>query len=93
MDGLLDRLTVAPIHDPALRLMLQAALTQFYAFTLVVVRLSGLMLVGPIFGQPTGSWPTCVCCSFSRWRCSLRQRYTITASYSLTSSTRITTAG
>jgi flagellar biosynthesis protein FliR len=51
MDGLLDRLTVAPIHDAALRLMLQAAMTEFYAFTLVVVRLSGLMLVGPIFGQ------------------------------------------
>jgi flagellar biosynthetic protein FliR len=26
-------------------------LTQFYAFTLVLVRLSGLMMVGPIFGQ------------------------------------------
>jgi flagellar biosynthetic protein FliR len=51
MDGLLDRLTVAPIHDQALRLMMQGALTQFYAFTLVIVRLSGLMIVGPIFGQ------------------------------------------
>jgi flagellar biosynthesis protein FliR len=51
MDGLLDRLTVEPIHDQALRLMTQGALTQFYAFTLVIVRLSGLMIVGPIFGQ------------------------------------------
>jgi flagellar biosynthesis protein FliR len=42
---------VAPIHDQALRLVMQGALTQFYAFTLVLVRLSGLMIVGPIFGQ------------------------------------------
>ena len=41
----------APIHDQALRLVMQGALTQFYAFTLVLVRLSGLMMVGPIFGQ------------------------------------------
>src|ERR1700691_3759346 len=51
MNSVLDRLTVAPIHDQALRLVMQAALTQFYAFTLVLVRLSGLMIVGPIFGQ------------------------------------------
>ena len=51
MDTLLDRLTLAPIHDQALRLVMQGALTQFYAFTLVLVRLSGLMIVGPIFGQ------------------------------------------
>ncbi len=47
----LDHLKVAPIHDQALRLVMQGALTQFYAFTLVLVRLSGLMIVGPIFGQ------------------------------------------
>ena len=51
MDSVLDRLTFAPIHDQALRLVMQGALTQFYAFTLVLVRLSGLMMVGPIFGQ------------------------------------------
>src|SRR5580698_969933 len=51
MNSVLDRLTVAPIHDQALRLVMQGALTQFYAFTLVLVRLSGLMIVGPIFGQ------------------------------------------
>ncbi|HEV3304170.1 MAG TPA: flagellar biosynthetic protein FliR [Planctomycetaceae bacterium] len=51
MDSVLDRLTFAPIHDQALRLVMQGALTQFYAFTLVLVRLSGLMIVGPIFGQ------------------------------------------
>src|SRR5580692_11484083 len=51
MNAVLDRLNVAPIHDQALRLVMQGALTQFYAFTLVIVRLSGLMIVGPIFGQ------------------------------------------
>ena len=35
-----------------MRTLLAAALVQFYGFTLVVVRLSGLMIVGPIFGQP-----------------------------------------
>ena len=51
MNAVLDHLSVAPIHDQALRLVMQGALTQFYAFTLVLVRLSGLMIVGPIFGQ------------------------------------------
>ncbi len=51
MDSVLDRLTFSPIHDQALRLVMQGALTQFYAFTLVLIRLTGLMMVGPIFGQ------------------------------------------
>ncbi len=51
MNSLLDRLSVAPIHDQALQLVMQGALTQFYAFTLVLVRLSGLMIVGPLFGE------------------------------------------
>jgi flagellar biosynthesis protein FliR len=51
MNALLDRLTVTPIHDQTLRLVTQGALTQFYAFTLVLVRLSGLMIVGPLFGE------------------------------------------
>ncbi|HEV8001654.1 MAG TPA: flagellar biosynthetic protein FliR [Planctomycetaceae bacterium] len=51
MNAVLDHLSVAPIHDQALRLVMQGALTQFYAFTLVLLRLSGLMIVGPIFGQ------------------------------------------
>jgi flagellar biosynthesis protein FliR len=50
-DSLLDRLSFAPLHDQALRTILAAALVQFYSFTLVVIRLSGLMIVGPIFGQ------------------------------------------
>jgi flagellar biosynthetic protein FliR len=51
MESLLDRLSFAPLHDQAARTLLAAALVQFYAFTLVVVRLSGLMIVGPLFGQ------------------------------------------
>ena len=52
MDAFFDRLSSAPLHDQAMRTLLAAALVQFYAFTLVAVRLSGLMIVGPIFGQP-----------------------------------------
>lgn len=33
------------------RLLFGIAVQQFYAFTLVLVRMSGLMLVGPVFGQ------------------------------------------
>jgi flagellar biosynthesis protein FliR len=51
MESLLDRLSFAPLHDQAARTLLAAALVQFYAFTLVAVRLSGLMIVGPLFGQ------------------------------------------
>jgi flagellar biosynthetic protein FliR len=51
MESLLDRLSFAPLRDQAARTLLAAALVQFYAFTLVAVRLSGLMIVGPLFGQ------------------------------------------
>lgn len=51
METLFDRLSFAPLHDQAVRSLLGAALVQFYAFTLVAVRLSGLMIVGPLFGQ------------------------------------------
>lgn len=34
------------------RLVLGVALQQFYAFTLVVIRMAGLMTIGPVFGQP-----------------------------------------
>ncbi|MCA9115994.1 MAG: flagellar biosynthetic protein FliR [Planctomycetaceae bacterium] len=33
------------------RLMLEGALREFYTFTLVLVRMSGLMAIGPLFGQ------------------------------------------
>jgi flagellar biosynthetic protein FliR len=51
MERLLDHLSFAPLRDQGTRLLLSAALVQFYAFTLVAIRLSGLMLVGPFFGQ------------------------------------------
>ncbi len=51
MDALVDRLALGAIHDQALRALLDGALLRFYAFTLVLVRMSGLMIVGPIFGQ------------------------------------------
>jgi flagellar biosynthesis protein FliR len=51
MESLLDRLSFAPLHDQAMRTLLSAALVQFYGFTLVAIRLSGLMIVGPLFGQ------------------------------------------
>lgn len=51
MESLFDRLSFAPLKDQAVRALLAAALVQFYGFTLVVVRLSGLMIVGPLFGQ------------------------------------------
>jgi flagellar biosynthetic protein FliR len=51
MESLLEGLSFAPLRDQGTRLLLSAALVQFYAFTLVVIRLSGLMIVGPLFGQ------------------------------------------
>jgi flagellar biosynthetic protein FliR len=51
MESLLDHLSFAPLRDQGTRLLLSAALVQFYAFTLVAIRFSGLMIVGPFFGQ------------------------------------------
>jgi flagellar biosynthetic protein FliR len=51
VDALLQNIPFAPIHDVSLRAVLAAGLVQFQAFTLVLVRLSGLMIVGPLFGQ------------------------------------------
>ncbi len=51
MESLLDHFSFAPLRDQGTRMLLSAALVQFYAFTLVVIRLSGLMIVGPFFGQ------------------------------------------
>jgi flagellar biosynthesis protein FliR len=51
MESLLDRFSLAPLRDQGTRMLLSAALVQFYAFTLVAIRLSGLMIVGPFFGQ------------------------------------------
>jgi len=41
-----------PILQLAPGQLLQWAMLQFYAFTLVLVRISGLMIIGPVFGQP-----------------------------------------
>jgi len=35
-----------------MRRLIEAALENFYAFTLVLVRMAGLMTIGPVFGQP-----------------------------------------
>lgn len=51
MDVILDRLSFVPIQDIATRAVVDSAVQQFYAFTLVVIRLSGLMTIGPLFGQ------------------------------------------
>ena len=51
MDDFLNRLFVEPAAQATLERLLDSALAQFYAFTLVLVRMSGLMAVGPIFGQ------------------------------------------
>ncbi|MBW3542680.1 MAG: flagellar biosynthetic protein FliR [Planctomycetes bacterium] len=51
MDAFLDRfLSGLPLDAGGG--VVQQALASFYAFTLVLVRMSGLMLIGPLFGQP-----------------------------------------
>jgi|TARA_R110001592_G_scaffold27741_1_gene102266 flagellar biosynthetic protein FliR len=49
---LLDQYVMNPILQLAPGQLLQWAMLQFYAFTLVLVRISGLMIIGPVFGQP-----------------------------------------
>ncbi len=52
MSALLDQYLMNPLLQVAPAQVLQWAMLQFYAFTLVVVRISGLMIIGPVFGQP-----------------------------------------
>lgn len=52
MSALLDQYLMNPLLQIAPAQILQWAMLQFYAFTLVMVRISGLMIIGPIFGQP-----------------------------------------
>ncbi|WP_417389236.1 flagellar biosynthetic protein FliR [Gimesia sp.] len=52
MSELLDQYVMNPILQLAPGQLLQWAMLQFYAFTLVLVRISGLMIIGPVFGQP-----------------------------------------
>lgn len=51
MDDWLNQLAAEPLGRLALNQALSGALSQFYAFTLVLIRMSGLMVIGPIFGQ------------------------------------------
>jgi len=53
MDAWLQQIADDPLGRLALNQALSGALTQFYAFTLVLIRMSGLMVIGPIFGQTT----------------------------------------
>ena len=51
MDALADRLLNDALAIPPLRGLLDGALQSFYAFVLVLIRMSGLMTIGPLFGQ------------------------------------------
>lgn len=51
MDNFFDRILVDPLAQGTLRQFLDLAMREFYAFTLVLVRMAGLMTIGPIFGQ------------------------------------------
>ena len=51
MDALLNRLLTDPLSQLTIRQFLELAMQHFYAFTLVLVRMSGLMAIGPLFGQ------------------------------------------
>ncbi len=52
MDGLLNQLGREAISFA----LLQEAIGQFHVFTLVLLRISGLMTVGPVFSQPAVPW-------------------------------------
>jgi flagellar biosynthetic protein FliR len=51
LDDLFDRVLLDPLAQLTMRGMVERALEQFHAFTLVMVRMSGLMVIGPLFGQ------------------------------------------
>lgn len=51
MDAWIDQLATEPLGRLALHQAFAGALTQFFTFTLVLIRMSGLMVIGPIFGQ------------------------------------------
>lgn len=52
MEALFDRLVNQAMADIGTRQLLNWAMQNFYAFTLVLVRMSGLMTAGPLFGTP-----------------------------------------
>ena len=51
MDDWLRQFAAEPLGRLALNQALAGALSHFYAFTLVLIRMSGLMIIGPVFGQ------------------------------------------
>ena len=52
MNNLLDFADFDRLSQLLPDLLLQTAMRHFYAFTLVLVRMSGLMIIGPVFGTP-----------------------------------------
>lgn len=51
MDALLNDMSIDKLAELVQRQVLDSALLSFYAFTLVFARMSGLMIIGPLFGQ------------------------------------------
>lgn len=51
MNDLLHRAWFDPLAQATARQLLEIAVENFYAFILVLVRMSGLMTIGPVFGQ------------------------------------------
>src|SRR5262245_3538980 len=47
----MDGLPFDPRLADASQVLTDLAMEQFYAFTLVLIRISGLMTIGPLFGQ------------------------------------------
>lgn len=52
MDSLLSDLPLEALRSPDLGHLLQAATGAFLAFTLVVTRMTGMVVLGPVFGHP-----------------------------------------
>jgi len=52
VEDLLKQFFQDPLSVLTFRQMLEAAVGQFYQFTLVLIRMSGMMVIGPFFGQP-----------------------------------------
>lgn len=51
MNALLDGLALGPMHGPEAPTLSSLVMPYFYGFLLTLIRLSGLMTVGPIFGE------------------------------------------
>lgn len=52
MDALLRQIHLQPFSDAGLSALLQGTTQTFIAFVLVVTRVSGLLVIGPMFGHP-----------------------------------------